>query len=85
LPAPSAAGPWKIQIGAFRDSAAVVEHLRAIERQVPELADLSPLPEARGDVTRARIGGIADRPEAQALCARIANTGNDCFVVAPGG
>jgi cell division septation protein DedD len=79
----SEVGPWNIQIGAFRDRRAVEAQLRAIARKVPRFAELAPAAEAWGQLTRARVGGIADRTEADDLCALIIDTGSDCLVVAP--
>jgi hypothetical protein len=82
--APAVTGQWQIQLGAFRNAAGARARLRAMEREVPALAKLSARPQTQGAVTRARIGGIATRAEASALCAGIARTGRGCFVVAPG-
>jgi cell division septation protein DedD len=83
-PTPFPTGRWKIQIGAFQDPAAAQEQHRATALQLPELAELPAAAEPWNRVTRARIGGLADRTEADALCARLIDAGRECFVVPPG-
>lgn len=81
--APSPAGPWQIQVGAFRNPAAAEAQLRALESEVPDLTRLSAVHQLRGGVNRVRIGGIADEAAARRLCARLLAAGRGCFVVAP--
>ena len=90
-PASSAAGPpvtpapgaWQIQIGAFRSPGAARAQLRAAVASVPELASLPEAPQAGGEVTRARFGGIASEEAARRLCGRVMDAGGRCFPVAP--
>lgn len=80
---PPAAGVWQIQVGAFRNTFAAEAHLRALEKEVPQLAQLSRTHQLRGKINRVRIGGIEDEPAARGLCARIRAAGRDCFVAGP--
>jgi cell division septation protein DedD len=77
-------GEWQVQAGAFRRPAAAQAHLSALEAEVPEVGGLAGAARADGEITRVRIGGIADEAAARGLCERIAGTGRACFVVAPG-
>lgn len=81
--APRPAGVWQIQVGAFRNALAGEAHLRALESEVPELAQLSASHQLRGDLNRVRIGGIDDETAARELCARILAVGRGCFVAGP--
>lgn len=80
---PRAPGIWQIQVGAFRNSFAAEAHLRALERELPQLAQLSRSHQLRGTINRVRIGGIADEAAARELCAGIAAVGRGCFVAGP--
>jgi len=83
-PAPPATGRWKIQVGAFRDAAAARGRLREVAKLVPALAAYPAAPDLIGQRMRARFGGIGGGAEAADLCARVVDTGSDCFPVAPG-
>lgn len=82
-PATPPAGPWQIQVGAFRNTISAEIHLRALESEVPELARLSAIHQLRGGLNRVRIGGIGDEAAARRLCDHIAAVGRGCFVVRP--
>lgn len=84
-PPPAPQGVWQIQVGAFRDTSAAEAHLRALEAEVPELGGLTRTHQLRGRINRVRIGGIANKPAARALCERILAVGRGCFVARPEG
>lgn len=77
------AGAWQVQVGAFRNAQAAEAHLRALESDVPELANLTAIHQLRGKIDRIRIAGIGDEAAARGLCSRILEVGRDCFVVRP--
>lgn len=81
--APPRAGPWQIQVGAFRNTVAAETYLRTLESEVPELGRLSAIHQLRGGLNRVRVGGIEDEAAARSLCARILAARPGCFVVAP--
>lgn len=80
---PTAAGIWQIQVGAFRNTVAAEAHVRALQKEVPQLAQLTLTHQLRGKINRIRIGGIPDEPAARELCERIRAVGRDCFVASP--
>lgn len=80
---PTAAAIWQIQVGAFRNTAAAEAHVRALEKEVPQLAQLTVTHQLRGGINRVRIGGIEDETAARRLCASIRAVGRDCFVAGP--
>lgn len=82
---PTAAGLWQIQVGAFRNTFAAEAHVRALEKEVPQLEQLTLTHQLRGSINRVRIGGIQDEAAARELCARIRAVGRDCFVAGPEG
>lgn len=76
-PARTTSGPWRIQLGAFRDRG----NADALWREVRgRLGGAQPYFVTAGGVTRLQAGGYANRGAAQAACRR---SGQPCVVVAP--
>jgi cell division septation protein DedD len=76
-PARATSGPWRIQLGAFRDRGnadALWQRVRG------RLSGAQPYFVTAGGVTRLQAGGFANRAAAQAACSR---SGQSCVVVAP--
>jgi len=76
-PARATSGPWRIQLGAFRDRGnadALWQRVRG------RLSGAQPNFVTAGGVTRLQAGGYANRVAAQAACSR---SGQPCVVVAP--
>ncbi|GAA3249032.1 hypothetical protein GCM10020258_02790 [Sphingomonas yabuuchiae] len=76
-PARATSGPWRIQLGAFRDRGnadALWQRVRG------RLSGAQPYFVTAGGVTRLQAGGYANRSAAQAACSR---SGQPCVVVAP--
>ncbi|KQO55514.1 SPOR domain-containing protein [Sphingomonas sp. Leaf257] len=76
-PARATSGPWRIQLGAFRDRGnadALWQRVRG------RLSGAQPYFVTAGGVTRLQAGGYANRVSAQAACSR---SGQPCVVVAP--
>lgn len=81
-PAPTAsraAGPWRVQLGAF-SVRANAERLWASLANRPEIAGRERLMIASGSVTRLLAGGYATQAEAQAACNALRRSGTDCLV-----
>lgn len=78
-PRPSVAtsGPWRIQLGAFRDRGNATALWQKVRGR---LGGAQPSYVAGGGVTRLQAGGYANRAQAQAACTR---SGQPCVVVAP--
>lgn len=75
---PAAAGPWRIQLGAF----GVAANADAVWNKVkgrPELAGHPRLNVKAGAVTKLQAGGFASREAAQAACSRLAAAGFTCI------
>lgn len=74
--APAASGPWRIQLGAFRDAG----NARSLWGQVGSRTGGSPAYVQAGGVTRLQVTGFASRTAAQQACAK---SKVSCVVVAP--
>ncbi|BCI72628.1 hypothetical protein SPKIRA_34580 [Sphingomonas paucimobilis] len=70
-------GPWRIQLGAFRDRSNASTLWQKVRGR---LGGAQPFYVAAGGVTRLQAGGYANRAEAQSACSR---SGQPCVVVAP--
>nr|WP_312491260.1 SPOR domain-containing protein [Sphingomonas sp.] len=70
-------GPWRIQLGAFRDRGNATGLWQKVRGR---LGGAQPHYVTAGGVTRLQAGGYANRGEAQAACSR---SGQPCVVVAP--
>ncbi len=72
-------GPWRVQLGAFsvRSNA---ERLWASLASRSEIAGRERLLVASGRVVKLQAGGFASESEAQAACASLQRTGQDCLV-----
>ena len=83
LPSPRVAG-WKVQLGAFTESASANALFASLKGRVPALGGAQPILVPAGAVTRLQAGPFANRATAAAACAAVkARTGNACFPVAP--
>jgi len=80
-PAPraAAAGPWKVQLGAF-SVAGNAERAWAAVANRAEIAGHQRLLVPSGRVTRLLAGGYASQAEAQAACNALQRAGHDCLV-----
>jgi cell division septation protein DedD len=79
LPAPAtAAGAWKIQLGAF----GVASNADALWNRIksrPELSGHSRINARTGAVTKLQAGGYTSQQEAQAACSRLSAAGFTCI------
>jgi uncharacterized protein len=78
-PAVRAAGPWKVQLGAF-SVPANAETLWSLLAQRSELAGASKLLVPAGRLTKLQAGGFASRKAAQDACNALKQGGQDCLV-----
>ncbi|KQT33395.1 sporulation protein [Sphingomonas sp. Leaf412] len=74
-PRATAAGRWRVQLGAFRDAA----NARALWSQVGDRVGGAPAYVGAGGLTKLQATGFASRTDAQRACAR---AGGGCVVVA---
>ncbi|WP_324828322.1 SPOR domain-containing protein [Qipengyuania zhejiangensis] len=75
----SSAGPWKIQLGAF----GVAGNADRLWNQLAgrsELAGKAKLKEPAGRLTKLLAGGYASKAAADAACASLKRSGQDCLV-----
>lgn len=78
LATPRAAGPWKIQLGAF-GVAANADALWAKVRARPALAGHARIDARAGPVTKLQAGGYASQADAQAACKALTGAGFTCI------
>lgn len=79
-PAPSASGPWRIQLGAF-GVAGNAEALWAKVRGRAELAGHAKALVPAGKLTKLQATGFATRAAAEAACTRLSAGGFGCIAV----
>lgn len=73
-----AAGPWRVQLGAF-GVAANADALWARLRARPELAGHPRINVKAGSVTKLQAGGFASQAAAKAACDKLAAAGTSCI------
>lgn len=78
-PAPAANGRWRIQLGAFSDSARAEGLWRRIQASAPALASAQPFLVKAGPVTRLQAGPFVSRAAADQACAAIRTGSQACF------
>jgi TPR repeat protein len=75
--APSASGPWRIQLGAF-GVAANADALWNKVRARPELVGHPRINAKAGAITKLQAGGFASQAAAKTVCAKLADGGFTC-------
>jgi tetratricopeptide (TPR) repeat protein len=85
LPAPAAAvsGGWRAQLGAYGSPAAAQARWAELRGKLGTFSALQPSYEKAGNLTRLRVGPLANRASADRLCAASKAAGQPCFPVAP--
>ncbi|KQX18489.1 MULTISPECIES: SPOR domain-containing protein [unclassified Sphingomonas] len=78
----SAAGGWKIQLGAFSSADAARNAWNSLSARAG-LKALSPTYSAAGALTRLQAGPLGSRTAANQACAAVKAAGTTCFPVAP--
>lgn len=81
-PKPATGGKWRVQLGAFGNSAAA-QSLWAKLGKLPSFSGLSPDYVKAGAITRLQATGIASASAANQVCASVKAAGNPCLVVKP--
>ncbi|MEO9600801.1 SPOR domain-containing protein [Parasphingorhabdus sp.] len=72
-------GDWRVQLGAFSDANKAKNLWNRLEGSVSALSGLQPYLVKAGAITRLQTGPFATRAEANAMCARVKASGNDCI------
>ena len=80
-PEKSGQGAWRIQLGAFGNAANAEKLWRKLTSNVAELAELKPIMNTGRSVTRLQTGPFASKADADAVCAKIKATGQQCLAV----
>lgn len=80
IAAPSTAGAWRVQLGAF-GVPANADALWNRAKNRPELAGHPKLLISAGRVTKLQAGGFASQSAAQAACSRLSSAGFACLAV----
>jgi uncharacterized protein len=79
----AATGTWRVQLGAFSNSANARRAWASLSRRVSALGTLQPAYTSAGPVTRLRTGPVGGRADAVRVCAAVRAAGGDCIPVAP--
>lgn len=74
-----AAGPWKVQLGAFGVPGNVGRMWNSVAA-LPEIEGRERIEKPAGRLTILQAGGYASRSEASAVCAALKRQGHDCLV-----
>jgi uncharacterized protein len=84
-PAPKLAvgGAWRVQLGAFGNSAGASALWNNLQGRVGALGPYQSFVVPAGAVTRLQAGPLPNRAAADKLCAAVKAAGNACLVVAP--
>jgi uncharacterized protein len=82
-PAAAAGGRWRVQLGAFGNSANAQRAWAGLRGKVGAFGSLQPAYVAAGPVTRLQAGPLASRAAADRVCAAAKAAGSACFPVAP--
>jgi uncharacterized protein len=82
-PKPATDGKWRVQLGAFGNSAGAQSLWSKLSGKVPSLGGLSPDYVKAGAMTRLQATGIASASAANQVCAGVKAAGNPCLVVKP--
>ncbi len=79
--ASSGDGAWRIQLGAFGSEANAKKLWTSLARKIAALAPLQPYLKASGAITRLQAGLFASKAAADAMCAKLKASGQECLAV----
>jgi uncharacterized protein len=79
--AAAAGGKWRVQLGAFGDSAKARALWNGLEKRVGALGPMQPYLVQAGSITRLQAGPLASRAAAEKLCDSVRAAGNACLPV----
>lgn len=77
----SGQGTWRVQFGAFGNAANAEKLWQKITSSVTELAEFKPILDVGRTVTRLQAGPFASKADADAICAKVKATGQQCLAV----
>ncbi|WP_446660740.1 SPOR domain-containing protein [Blastomonas sp. SL216] len=81
VPAVTAIGDWRIQLGAFSEEGRARTLWSGLERQNAALNGLQPYLVKAGAVTKLQAGPFASQADAKKACDAVARTGQACFAI----
>ncbi|HEU0095324.1 MAG TPA: SPOR domain-containing protein, partial [Rhizomicrobium sp.] len=81
LPAPSASGRYRVQLGAFRVDGNAQALWKNLNGRVTGLSAYQPSYVVTNGLTRLLVGPLGSTADGQRLCARIKPTGTPCVVM----
>ena len=81
--AAAAGGGWRVQLGAFGNTANARRQWDVLRAKVGALGNLQPAFVPAGAMTRLQAGPVANRAAAEKVCAAAKAAGSACFPVAP--
>ena len=76
---PVHAGPWRIQLGSFRERARAENLWRSVAGRSRELAGLQPYLVRAGPYTRLQAGGFESQSAAERACTAVRRLGSECI------
>lgn len=83
-PKPAAIGKgWRVQLGAFGDASKARSLYKSLQSSIPVLAGYQAVLVPAGAVTRLQAGPMANRGEAEQVCATVKAKGQGCLAVSP--
>lgn len=80
---PAGGGGWRVQLGAFGNTANARRQWDVLRAKVGALGPLQPAFVPAGAMTRLQAGPVASRAAADKVCAAAKAAGSACFPVAP--
>lgn len=75
----SANGTWRVQLGAFSNAANADKLWQKVAKNVTELVDLKPILKTGGALTRLQASPFSSKAEAQAICTKLKEIGQQCL------
>lgn len=75
----SADGTWRVQLGAFSNAANADKLWQKVAKNVTELVDLKPILKTGGAPTRLQASPFSSKAEAQAICTKLKEIGQQCL------
>jgi cell division septation protein DedD len=79
----TAAGRWRVQLGAIATQEKAEEHWQALVRKLPQLGRLPHTVMQAGAIWRLQATGLSSRAEAQDLCTAVIARNGVCIALGP--
>lgn len=77
----SIGGGWRIQLGAFSNTANAQNLWKKLAKNEAELADMAPILKTDGALTRLQAGPFATQAKAIAMCSKLKASGQQCIAL----